>query len=316
MKIVSLKRLGEIESVLKSDYPELEFYFFKKAEDIPKALKEELNILIGYDGGVDANFINECPNLKWISWYATGVNSLPLETIKKRNIILTNSRGVQAKQVSEFVLAFILDDYKKMRTSYINQINKVYDSRLTGKRLSGERVLILGTGSLAQQTVKLLKPFNMTIVGISRSGKFKEGFDCIYKIEELEKNLNKADIIINTLPETNETYHLLLEKHFELMNDECLFINVGRGTVVNEKTLIKALSQNQIRHAYIDVFENEPLKPDNALYNIDNVTLTAHISGNDKNIKRDATKLFKKNLDYFLNKNDVIENKVDLYHGY
>lgn len=235
MKIVSLKRLGEIEASLINSYPDLEFYFFKKAVDIPTELKNELEILIGYDSGVDKNFINACPNLKWISWYATGVNNLPLEVIKERNIILTNTRGIQAKQVSEFVLSFILNDYKKMRTSYVNQVNKVYDSKLTGKRLSDEKVLILGTGSLAQQTVKLLKPFELEIIGISKSGHHKDGFDNIYTIEDLESHLNKADIIINTLPETQETYHLLSERHFKIMNDKCLFINVGRGTIVEEK---------------------------------------------------------------------------------
>ena len=316
MKIVSLKRLGEIEASLINSYPDLEFYFFKKAVDIPTELKNELEILIGYDSGVDKNFINACPNLKWISWYATGVNNLPLEVIKERNIILTNTRGIQAKQVSEFVLSFILDDYKKMRTSYVNQVNKVYDSKLTGKRLSDEKVLILGTGSLAQQTVKLLKPFELEIIGISKSGHHKDGFDNIYTIEYLESHLNKADIIINTLPETQETYHLLSERHFKIMNDKCLFINVGRGTIVEEKILIKVLNHNLIRHAYLDVFENEPLDANNELYKLDNVTITAHITGNDKNIKSDATKLFERNLNDFLNKNDVIENRVDLYKGY
>lgn len=316
MKIVSLKRLGEIEASLINSYPDLEFYFFKKAVDIPTELKNELEILIGYDSGVDKNFINACPNLKWISWYATGVNNLPLEVIKERNIILTNTRGIQAKQVSEFVLSFILNDYKKMRTSYVNQVNKVYDSKLTGKRLSDEKVLILGTGSLAQQTVKLLKPFELEIIGISKSGHHKDGFDNIYTIEDLESHLNKADIIINTLPETQETYHLLSERHFKIMNDKCLFINVGRGTIVEEKILIKVLNHNLIRHAYLDVFENEPLDANNELYKLDNVTITAHITGNDKNIKSDATKLFERNLNNFLNKNDVIENRVDLYKGY
>lgn len=316
MKIVSLKRLGEIEASLINSYPDLEFYFFKKAVDIPTELKNELEILIGYDSGVDKNFINACPNLKWISWYATGVNNLPLEVIKERNIILTNTRGIQAKQVSEFVLSFILNDYKKMRTSYVNQVNKVYDSKLTGKRLSDEKVLILGTGSLAQQTVKLLKPFELEIIGISKSGHHQDGFDNIYTIEDLESHLNKADIIINTLPETQETYHLLSERHFKIMNDKCLFINVGRGTIVEEKILIKVLNHNLIRHAYLDVFENEPLDANNELYKLDNVTITAHITGNDKNIKSDATKLFERNLNDFLNKNDVIENRVDLYKGY
>ena len=69
--------------------------------------------MIGYDSGVDKNFINACPNLKWISWYATGVNNLPLEVIKERNIILTNTRGIQAKQVSEFVYPSYLMTIRK-----------------------------------------------------------------------------------------------------------------------------------------------------------------------------------------------------------
>ena len=82
------------------------------------------------------------------------------------------------------------------------------------------------------------------------------------------------------------------------------------------KILIKVLNHNLIRHAYLDVFENEPLDANNELYKLDNVTITAHITGNDKNIKSDATKLFERNLNDFLNKNDVIENRVDLYKGY
>lgn len=207
MKIVSLKRLGDIESELKNKYPDLEFSFFKKAEEIPEELKKELDILIGYSSGVDKAFIESCPNLKWIAWYATGVNNLPLEYIKERDIVLTNTRGVQAKQLAEFILAFILDDYKKMRTSYINQKEHKYDSTLTGRRLDGEKILFLGTGAIAQRAVKLLSPFDVEIVGVSKSGKEKPGFTETYKIEDLDNVIGKADIIINSLPETQETYH-------------------------------------------------------------------------------------------------------------
>ena len=92
-----------------------------------------------------------------------------------------------------------------MRTSYVNQVNKVYDSKLTGKRLSDEKVLILGTGSLAQQTVKLLKPFELEIIGISKSGHHKDGFDNIYTIEDLESHLNKVILLL--------IHYLKLKKH-------------------------------------------------------------------------------------------------------
>ncbi|MCI2775002.1 phosphoglycerate dehydrogenase [Staphylococcus petrasii] len=316
MKIVSLKRLGDIEGELKNKYPDLEFSFFKKAEEIPEELKKELDILIGYSSGVDKAFIESCPNLKWITWYATGVNNLPLEYIKEREIILTNTRGVQAKQLAEFILAFILDDYKKMRTSYINQKEHKYDSTLTGRRLDGEKILFLGTGAIAQRAVKLLSPFDVEIVGVSKSGREKPGFTETYKIEDLDNVIGEADIIINSLPETQETYHLLNQSHFKKMKDEALFINVGRGTIVAQEDIVEVLKNKLIRHAYLDVFENEPLEADNPLYALDNVTITDHITGNDVNIKKDATEIFERNLYDFLNKNEVNENRVDLDKGY
>lgn len=83
------------------------------------------------------------------------------------------------------------------------------------------------------------------------------------------------------------------------MKASAMFINVGRGTIVEEDTLIKALSNNEIRHAYLDVFEKEPLTPDNTLYDLDNVTITAHITGNDYSINEDVTKIFIKTWSIF-----------------
>lgn len=272
--------------------------------------------MIGYDGEIDEKFIKSCPNLKWIAWYATGVNNLPLEYIKNKGIILTNTRGIQSKQLSEYILTFILDDYKKMETSFINQKKHIYDSTLTGKRLKDEIILFLGTGAIAQDTVKLLTPFELKIIGVSKTGKQKEGFNQTYEINELDKLLGEADIIINTLPETKETYHLLNKHHFHLMKEDTLFINVGRGTIVEEHDLIEILKEKVIRHAYLDVFENEPLESEHPLYDLNNVTITAHITGNDKENKKEATKIFERNLTHFLNKEEISENVVDLKDGY
>ena len=316
MKIVSLKRLGNIENELIEKYLDISFSFYDKADNIPDNEKKELEVLIGYDGEIDEKFIKSCPNLKWIAWYATGVNNLPLEYIKNKGIILTNTRGIQSKQLSEYILTFILDDHKKMKTSFINQQKHIYDSTLTGKRLKDETILFLGTGAIAQDTVKLLTPFELKIIGVSKTGKQKEGFNQTYEINELDELLGEADIIINTLPETKETYHLLNKHHFQLMKEDTLFINVGRGTIVEEDDLIEILKEKLIRHAYLDVFENEPLESEHPLYDLDNVTITAHITGNDKENKKEATKIFERNLSHFLNKEEISENVVDLKDGY
>lgn len=156
----------------------------------------------------------------------------------------------------------------------------------------------------------------MQVIGLSNSGKDKEWFDEVYKIEKLNEVIGEVDIIINALPETNETIHLLQYDHFKQMSNDALFINVGRGTIVKETTILKVLKENLIRHAYLDVFENEPLDENNPLYELDNVTITAHITGNDNNINKEVTDIFVNNLKHFLNNKDLIENIVDLNKGY
>ena len=104
----------------------------------------------------------------------------------------------------------------KMETSFINQQKHIYDSTLTGKRLKDETILFLGTGAIAQDTVKLLTPFELKIIGASKTGKQKEGFNQTYEINELDKLLGEADIIINTLPETKRNISFIKQTSFPI----------------------------------------------------------------------------------------------------
>lgn len=113
MKAVSLQRMGDLENDLVEAFPNVKFIFTQGVSDINDHDKKDLDILFGYDGKLDEDFLESCSNLKWLAWYATGVNKLPLNYIDSNNILLTNGRGVHAKQMSEFIMAFILDDYKK-----------------------------------------------------------------------------------------------------------------------------------------------------------------------------------------------------------
>lgn len=106
-------------------------------------------------------------------------------------------------------MTFILDDYKKMRTSYENQRAHKYDSKLTGERVNGKTLLFLGTGAIAQKTAYLAQAFGMKVIGVSKSGHMKDYFDNTYTIEEMDDVLAEGDVIVNSLPETQETIHLL-----------------------------------------------------------------------------------------------------------
>src|SRR5699024_9943516 len=212
-----------------------------------------------------------CSNLKWLAWYATGVNKLPLNYIDSNNILLTNGRGVHAKQMSVFIIEIILDDYKKMKTSFINQTNKKYDSKLTGKRESGQTLLFLGTGSIAQKTATIANAMDMIVQGVNTTGRDVEGYSKTYTIDNLFQELEEADHVCNKLTETKETIHRLQREHYEKMKNAALLNNVGRGTIVDENIIENVVKEHMIRQSDLDVFENEPLAPDNQVYNINNI---------------------------------------------
>src|SRR5699024_9379234 len=202
------------------------------------------------------------------------------------------------------------------RTSYINQQNKYYDSKLTGVRVSGETILFLGTGSIAQYTANIANAMNMEVIGINKSGHTVDGFSKTYALNDLSNIIGEADIIVNTLPETEQTIHLLSNEHFKLMDETSLFINVGRKTIAEKKVIGEALKTEEIRHDYLDVYEKEPLDKHSELYTLDNVTITANITGNGNENMSEVNDIFINNLNSILNKNDIIENEVDPKQGY
>ena len=94
----------------------------------------------------------------------------------------------------------------------------------------------------------------------------------------LKEALPLADIVISVLPKTTETTHLLKEEHFVAMKNNAIFMNFGRGNLVDENVLIQAIERKQIGHAVLDVFEEEPLTSDNPLWTLPNVIVSPHVS--------------------------------------
>ncbi|MFO3689511.1 phosphoglycerate dehydrogenase [Staphylococcus felis] len=316
MLVVSLMRLGDQEERLRKQFPDVAFEFYKHPSVLPGEVQEKMDVLISYHAEVDEEFIESSPNLKWIAWYATGVNTLPFKLINQKGIQVTNAKGVHAQQLSEFLFAFILDDYKQLKEVYKEQEQQVYNSKRTTQSIENQVILFLGTGVIAKRAAQVAKVFGMKTIGINTSGRKVDQFDQTFLLRERATIYQEADIIVNLLPETKETYHLLTSEDFKAMNAHTLFINIGRGTITKEDTIVSALKNKWIRKAYLDVFEKEPLNDNSELYDIDNVYLTSHITGNGENNKSKATDIFINNLKSFLNKKPLIENLVNIDKGY
>ncbi|MCD8762611.1 phosphoglycerate dehydrogenase [Mammaliicoccus sciuri] len=317
MKVVTLMRLKEQEERLKETFPNVDFIFYKHPNEARDEDLEDVDILVSYHGEVNPSFLDKCKNIKLIAWFATGVNQLPLDYIQDRAIKLTNARGVHAIQIAEFIFAYILNDIKLFRTSYEFQKKREFNHKLKPDSINEKTILFLGTGKIPQRTAEVAKAFNMKVIGINTTGHEVPGFAEVYSIEERRHVYHKADFIVNVLPETEETIHLLQKEDFKQMNEDTHFINVGRGTVVSESVLYEALSSKDIRYASIDVFEEEPLPENSLLYDLDNVFITAHITGNDLNNLKRSTDILIENLKHIKNDaSDKLINIVNAEAGY
>jgi len=124
----------------------------------------------------------------------------------------------------------------------------------------------LGPGAIGSEVGRLLQAFGVTTIGCNRSGKAAPHMDEMVSFTQLTEALPKADIVISVLPKTEETTHLLKEEHFSAMKNEAIFMNFGRGNLVDEKVLIHALETGEIGYAVLDVFEKEPLSANNELH--------------------------------------------------
>ncbi|RXK17734.1 NAD(P)-dependent oxidoreductase [Macrococcus sp. DPC7161] len=315
MYIISTVKLGNILDDLKHKFPNHQFKQCKLDELTDKD-KENVEILISYDNKVDEKFLKSCKNLKWIAWYAAGVNHLPLDYIKSRDIILTNAKGVHKIQISEYIMSYIMTDYKSVIDFYELQQEKGYQTKIRHKELFNETICFLGTGQIAQAAAQKCKAFDMHVIGVNTDGRAVDSFDETYPTDDRQTAFKKSNIIVNVLPETKDTFHLISKQDFEAMGDEALFINVGRGSIVEEKVLVDVLKNNIIRKAAIDVYENEPLSPENDLYTLKNIIMTPHITGLSQHYNTRATEIFEFNLDLGIENKQAFKNLVNLEAGY
>lgn len=315
MNIISNVKLGEILEELKAQFPEHAFRSIA-LKDMTEEDKASMDILISHDGQIDEAFLLQCPNLKWIAWYAAGVNKLPLATIKEKNIILTNARGVHKVQISEYIFSYIMTDYKNVLEYYKLQQDKGFKTDIRHKELFEQTICFIGTGEIPSYAARIAQAFNMKVIGINTAGQDKAYFDEVYTIDERLSAFEQSDIIVNVLPETESTIDLLKHEDFQAMGSDALFINVGRGTVVKEDTLIQALTDKVIRFACLDVFYNEPLEANHPLYRLDNVIMTPHITGLSTHYNQRATNIFVDNMNIGIDNKHNFKNLVDLDKGY
>lgn len=254
-------------------------------------------------------------NLKWVQSFSAGVNTHPLSYLKDNEILLTNTRGVHAPQMTDHIMGMILAFSRDFLPAIRHQKDRLwtYDFQLT--ELRGKELLIVGAGSIGQMLAKKAKAFEMRVVGLKRTPEELRDFDVVLPLDDMLKAMETADYIVILAPLTKETRGMVGEDAFRIMKKNAVLINLGRGPLVEEEALLSALKEKRIRGAGLDVFHREPLPEESPLWDMENVLLTPHIGGFSDGANRRAVELMAENIKRF-RRGEKLLNIVDLGLGY
>jgi phosphoglycerate dehydrogenase-like enzyme len=198
---------------------------------------------------------------------------------------------------------------------FANQRARIWES-IASEPLAGRRVLVVGVGPIGTAIGRLAHGLGMLVSGVGRSPRTgDEVYEWIRGVEDLLDVLGDADFVVDALPLTAASRHMFDEAAFRAMNPDARFVNVGRGATVNEAALVRALRAGEIAGAALDVFEEEPLPASSPLWEMEQVIVFPHVSGDTLGWEEEVVALFVENLDRFL-AGEPLFNVVDKRAGH
>lgn len=256
--------------------------------------------------------------LRWIHSRAAGLEQTLFPELIESEVILTNGGGVFSASLGEFALAAILYFAKDFRRMIANQLAGIWE-QFDVTMISGKTLGIVGYGSIGRAIAARARALEMRAIGLRRHVPQPSDQDPlieqVYESEQRLEMLSRCDYVVVTLPLTEQTRDLIGDAEFAVMKKNAVIINIGRGPTINEQAMIKALSENRIRGAALDVFDQEPLPQGHAFYSLPNVLLSPHCADHTPDWLDNSMRFFLEQLDRFRRVQPLL-NVADKKSGY
>ena len=280
----------------------------------------DTDIFVGYS--LRAEQLTHAKKLKWIHSTAAGVAQLMYPELRDSGIVVTNPSGVFSSPMAEHTMGLLIalarnfpDAVRHQDRSHWGQ-QDLWDlpQRLT--ELSGKVLLIVGFGSIGRELAKRASAFEMRVWGVTRSGKSESAHaEKIFAAAQLADALPHADHVVIAAPETTETRHLMGAEQIGRMKRGARLINVGRGSLLDESALIRALESGALCGAALDVTSVEPLPGNQPLWKAPNLFITPHTSAISERLWERETSLLVDLLERWFGGGEMF-NRVDFARGY
>ncbi len=255
-----------VQLILNQDLPDLEITQNPESAEIVLASPPLI-----------ADRLDEFTQLDWLQSTYAGINKLTQPNLR-HDYTLTNVKGIFGPAIAEYVLGYTISHFRHFSHYHQQQQQQNWQPQLYTS-LTDKTMVVLGTGSIGSHLAQAASAFGIHTIGVNRTGipPKHEAFKDTFHINELEAALKQADIVVNTLPSTTETYQLLNQTTLGYCSNVLLF-NVGRGESIDNKALLLAIKNRWVEHAFLDVFEHEPLSQDHPFWKLPQVTITPHIA--------------------------------------
>jgi phosphoglycerate dehydrogenase-like enzyme len=241
--------------------------------------------------------------LEWLHLVTAGWDAL-LKHDAPLGISISNSSGIWTPVVVEHAFAMLLGLLRCLPQMERGRAQGRWGQGAIRDSLSCLRtrtLVVLGMGNIGRAAARIAKTFDMRVIGVSRTPRTDPHAYRVVDVEQLSAMLPEADVLLIAVPLTPATRHLVGAGELARLKPSAVLINVARGEVVDEAALIRALADRRLAGAGLDVFAEEPLPPDHALWRLDNVIISPHVGGyGDPHLLEGLARHFRANLDRFL----------------
>ncbi|MCD6032340.1 MAG: D-isomer specific 2-hydroxyacid dehydrogenase NAD-binding protein, partial [Thermomicrobiales bacterium] len=264
----------------------------------------EAEVLLDFPQHEPRSLLELAPRLRWVQTTSAGVGPLVRRLgLQESDLIVTTSSGIHAQPLAEFVFAALL--YHTKEIGRLKEEQRAHQwHRFAGVELAGRTMAIIGPGRIGRDVARVARAFRMRVAAMGRDSDAARaeslGVDQLFGRAELHLMLAQADCLVVCAPLTPETEDLLGAAEFGALKPGAVFVNIGRGAIVDEDALLRGLREGRIAFAALDVFREEPLPADSPFWDMPNVLINPHSASTVATENAKIAELFVRNLGHYL----------------
>ncbi len=266
-----------------------------------RELLEEADVLFDFDPTHRQDLPDLAPNVRWVQSTSAGIGQMVKRygyDTRMPETIFTTASGVHAVPLAEFVIMAMLAFNKGLLRMIGDKAQKRWE-RYAGTDLAGRTLGIIGVGKIGCEVARLANAFGMRVLGMNAGGT-GACLERLYLPDQLHEMLPECQYLVVCAPHTPQTEGMLGAAEFAALPEGALFINIGRGQIVDEAALIESRRAGHLRGAALDVFATEPLPPDSPLWEMPNVLVSPHSASTSDRENTRLAELFCENLKRYL----------------